>query len=43
MISNRYKKGIKALNGKTEKVASKEDLVFALQNNILKANEVALA
>jgi len=32
-----------ALNGKTNEVASREDLVFALRNNILKANEVALA
>jgi hypothetical protein len=35
MVSN-------ALNGKTTEVAGKEDLVFALRNNILKANEVAV-
>jgi len=43
MISNRLKHGIKRLNGKTNEVASKEELVFALRNNILKANEVAVA
>ncbi len=33
----------KALNGNTNEVASREELVFALRNNILKANEVAIA
>jgi hypothetical protein len=39
-LINRYQN---ALNGNTTEVASKEDLVFALRNNILKVNEVAVA
>ncbi len=43
MISNRLKYGIKRLNGKTNEVGSKEDLVFALRNNLVKVNTLALA
>jgi len=39
-LINRYQN---ALNGNTNEVGSKEDLVFALRNNILKVNEVAVA
>jgi len=36
-------KVLNALNGNTNEVASKEDLVFALRNNSLKGSEVAFA
>jgi len=37
------KTDIKILNGNVNEVAGKEDLVFALRNNILKVNEVVPA
>jgi hypothetical protein len=35
------KLGNKALNGKNQEVATREDLVAALQNNMLKVEELA--
>jgi len=43
MMFNRLINYINALNGNTNEVGSREDLVATLRNNMVKVNTVALA